>query len=1070
MLSKIKYVLLILFIFGMYASILAEGTEDEKKNKRFNKVTVNDDYEWIVPNQALMWLSNNGDGSHDPTTNGPGLYWPGGLEANLSVIFEDGLIWGGVVQGEIRVGGSTYRHGLQAGKILAPNDPDDAEKDKYRIYRIKKNWSSVDPTLDNNSNGVPDREEFKEDWMEWPVEDGAPWIDVDDDGIYSPDPNNPLEADRPDIMGDEMVWFVSNDLAPSRTNRLYGSPPMGIEVQVSAFGFNRVGDLGNIIFKRYLMINKGNNTIDSMYIAQWSDPDVGNASDDFAGCDTALSLGYAYNGTNNDDTYGSPPPAAGYDFFQGPIVESNNPNDSAKFKGEWRDGYKNLPMTTYTFFINPVENYADPDLGIYEGTRQMYNYMTGKTRDGGDFVDPNTGEAVDYVLAGDPVEGTGWYQGDGWPGSGPGLQDIRLVLSSGPFTMEPQDTQEVVVGIVLSQGSDNINSVKALKRTDGTAQFAYNNDFELPAAPPSPEVTDVSGDQEIDIYWSDEAAEYENEFYEFEGYRVWQYRDKKGSDPELLGVFDKVNDIDNIFDTLLVQGVKTLDLTIKAPNTGLRHSMKITKDPYSNGPLYNARPYYFAVTPFAHLKDSADYDKFGSFVLETPAKIIEVKPGRNAIDESYQVNAGEQTMAEHVEGYGNGNVTIDVVDPIAFENSSYSTVFDTITVGGTDNLSFSLLKNGTDTLINNSTQISQPFSDAIVYDGMKFQVNNTGQDSLDAEGDHKYRVKDVVQVKGEGGQTISDPKNVWYDQDTVDNFSVDGNWTVKALGGTNFDSFIWQGTQGDEGLGYTNYEIRFTGTSEYYLMNKGFRLNATDDDQKGQGTLPFEVWDIGQDVDSPDDDQRLICKVLDEALTPSDQKYVNNDGQYSQLDNGNWEQIYVYSDPDRDPANLPDQSGESEKTDHRFGGFTISGEIPAQGTVIRMTTYKMLTDDDKFTFVAKSPDRNDLAKAEQNKDEISVFPNPYLGANQLERDKYNRFVRFTGLPNKCTIRIFSLSGVFIKKYVKDNTSQYLDWNLKNNDELPVSSGVYIAYIEIPGAGTKTMKIAVIREQQYIDRL
>ena len=56
-----------------------------------------------------------------------------------------------------------------------------------------------------------------------------------------------------------------------------------------------------------------------MILAQWSDPDLGNANDDYVGCDTTLSLGFVYNGDNNDESgYGAAPPAMGYDFFQGP--------------------------------------------------------------------------------------------------------------------------------------------------------------------------------------------------------------------------------------------------------------------------------------------------------------------------------------------------------------------------------------------------------------------------------------------------------------------------------------------------------------------------------------------------------------------------------------------------------------------------------------------------------------------------------------------------------------------------------------------------------------------------------
>ncbi|HMU43524.1 MAG TPA: hypothetical protein PKA80_09505, partial [Ignavibacteriaceae bacterium] len=86
------------------------------------------------------------------------------------------------------------------------------------------------------------------------------------------------------------------------------------------------------------------------------------------------------------------------------------------------------------------------------------------------------------------------------------------------------------------------------------------------------------------------------------------------------------------------------------------------------------------------------------------------------------------------------------------------------------------------------------------------------------------------------------------------------------------------------------------------------------------------------------------------------------------------------------------------------------------------------------------------------------------------QNKYARFMRFTGLPTQSTIRIVSLAGVFVRKIEKNSTSPYVDWDLLNSSGVPVASGVYIAYIDMPGIGTKIMKLAVIQETQYIDRI
>ena len=72
-----------------------------------------------------------------------------------------------------------------------------------------------------------------------------------------------------------------------------------------------------------------------------------------------MSLGFIYNAQNVDQTYGSlPPPAAGFDFFQGPRVPSTGA--TATFRGRTLDGFRNLPMTAFFYFIKSDLTLADP--------------------------------------------------------------------------------------------------------------------------------------------------------------------------------------------------------------------------------------------------------------------------------------------------------------------------------------------------------------------------------------------------------------------------------------------------------------------------------------------------------------------------------------------------------------------------------------------------------------------------------------------------------------------------------------------------------------------------------------
>jgi FAD synthase len=73
------------------------------------------------------------------------------------------------------------------------------------------------------------------------------------------------------------------------------------------------------------------------------------------------------------------------------------------------------------------------------------------------------------------------------------------------------------------------------------------------------------------------------------------------------------------------------------------------------------------------------------------------------------------------------------------------------------------------------------------------------------------------------------------------------------------------------------------------------------------------------------------------------------------------------------------------------------------------------------------------------------------------------------LPDNAIIRIFDLSGVLVKTINHtSNNGQFDTWNLANDNNYPVASGVYIVYIDMPDLGTtKILKLAIIQEQQML---
>ena len=1039
--------------FSLTASTIGGDKSDKDKNQ-LNKTNTNDHNQYIAINQIFMWVSNNGMGSHDPRTGGSGFYWPGGENAMISAIYEDGLIWGAKVGREIRLNGSVYRHGLQAGKILPNGEADDPNLEKYRVYKIRKNWETLPPG--------PIRNAYEKDYKEWPIEDGAP---------YTLDKNG---NKVPQFIGDEVLWCVSNDLDEARTRYTYGTLPMGLEQQMTVFGFDSHSDLGDIVFKKYTLINKGKLTLNEMVFGYWSDTDLGDASDDYSGCDTLLKLGYTYNGDNNDEKfYGIAPPSVGYVFLQGPVVPATE-NDSAKFFSEWRKGNKNLSMTAFIFYINSAFTPTDPTPASF------YNNMIGKSASGLPIVDPNTGFETSFMVSGDPVEGTGWFEGPtGWPGDYPLPEDRRHLMSSGTFTMAPGDTQEVVIGIVIARGISNLNSVTELKKKTKTVQIAYDNDFNLTRNPDPPKIRTFSDDSKITLYWEPNAESYEvvdplivgkgktDTTYTFQGYRIWQYSNLAGSNPTLLDIVDIKDDVTKITQPGDVNGTPVEFTVFDLPNAGLKRYFTTGRDNINNISLANGNSYYYAVTAFAYSKESDP--KY----LESEPQIIEIRPAAQPIDVTFDYNNGDLIPAKQTVGISDADINLLVINPLALTGDTYKIRFDYDSVfvrnyyNNMDSLvtlTYSIIdtsRTPMDTLVSHRTELGKDsITNKLITDGFTVDARNTGLDRIIQAKSMKYRVKNVMETKGPNGKILETPVDVFEGK-----LNSTTKWTIyprSSIGRLN-----WQWLQKDEGMGYENYEIRFNDSSAYFLaglqggLSEHSVMTKTDSLCKTE-KLPFEVWSLGR-YDKPSEAKRLFLKVYDRNFGTLDSNKSIPDRKWTHLANGEWEQVYAFESSTLNYASLPDKElVASNIVDHKIGGISFKGELPEPGTVIRITGYKPIMPGDEFTVTAPAANTNNSTAAKNNIEKISVFPNPYLRTHSLEQSRYNKFVRFIGLPKQATITIVSLSGVLIKRYEKLGDSQFIDWDLRNADLLPVASGIYIAYVEIPGVGTKVLKIAIVQ--------
>ncbi|MDP3148904.1 MAG: T9SS type A sorting domain-containing protein [Ignavibacteria bacterium] len=697
-LLKICYLFVWIVIFCSNA--YPEGNKKESGSK-LNKPDAQTAFSYLNINNISSYFYNNGISDVSPSGNS-GFVYPKG--SGKTAVFTSGLLWGAKVSGftDPRVGGTAYRTGLVPGKVLPNGTADNPALDKYRIYRVRRDIYPGGPSKDLITEAVNEgtdaaslRTAYETDWTQWPAEMGAPFEDKDGNGIYNPD------KDIPGFPGaDQTLWYVTNDLNSGQTTFLYGSNPLEIECQVTIWAYNRTGALGNMYFRKYKLINITNRTdtpvtFDEMYVSMWSDVDLGDAGDDFIGVDTVLSLQYSYNAAANDNVYNPlPPPAVGFDFFQGPLIngiagqdKNKNGVDDASDYGIFNNqkvgpGKINLPMTAAYYFANGDPNLGDPPQGnIGDGSRQFYNFFQGKYGiSGTPFINLVTGEQTSFALSGDPVKGTGWIDGVQLPAG-----DRRQGSASGPFNMAPGDTQEVVVAEIIAgavPGIDRLSAITLLKVYDQQAQKAYDSFFDLPQAPPAPVVKTTQLDKEIILNWANDEANYlatensNSKGYKFQGYNVYQLPTSFStvSEGRRIATFDIVDKkgtiIDLVFDPISGSVVM---LPVQFGNDyGVKRFISIKNDFIKGSPLVNGTKYYYAVTAYNYNPDPMAVPNN----IENPINVIMVIPQTPDTGDGHGGKTGQFLQMTHV-GAADGNPNATIVDPGAILGHDYEVYFST---------------------------------------------------------------------------------------------------------------------------------------------------------------------------------------------------------------------------------------------------------------------------------------------------------------------------------------------------------------------------------------------------------
>ena len=1157
--------------------IYAQSFPDKKNHHAFYKAA---DFHrgrtLINAGNWSYWIYNTGTSGNDPNGDPGGIYPRG----TAGLIFTDGLIWGGYVRDTIsqnpRTGGVAYQEGVQQGWITGNGNglswesaiPVNPNNPRAAVWRIRTDYKKM-PESDLRKDAAelnlkePDKvtdeemqdvyDQYDHDWNNWPVDLGAPFYDINHDGVYTPgleidlDGNGLIttgEREEPGCAGaDQVVWCVYNDLNIGKTVALYGSQPMGLEEQVTTWVYAQpASPAGQLIFRRYLLINISGTRMDSMYVCQWADVDIGNYTDDLAGCDSIAGLGSGYSAYNTDFDYlkfGLPPASVGYLFLQGPIISgksgqdlnNNNIDDLAEYArmaGSIRGpGQLNLPMTSFNWF-KPTS--MEPCEYSYECTLEMYNAMRGFLMTGNlnqptyytVGAGPKAGQITKFPLDGDPVLQNGDIDGLGanYP---PG--DRRIGLSSGPFTFAPGDSQEIIVaiagGIVNQPGGNNLNAISRMRFNTDYARYIYDHQFKyIPRAPAPPHVVATPLENKIILEWGsdlEQVALTEADLpFRFEGYNIYQLPSKNATADQAVKIatYDAVNGIRLIEGTRYVPELKyfvTYPIQ-EGSDSGIKRHIEIDKDYLTGGRLFTGTPYYYSVTAYNYTNDP---DLPEPSIESSLLPAIEVIPQSPPPGVRYGGEYAQELEITHISGKGEGKVSVQVIDPAATTGSRYEIYFtpgDTA-LPSTGKIYWNLrnLDLNTDVLTGQmQTHAGPNRDDQPIIDGLKvlisipdttftsFQVTANSNGILDPPeiGCFAFSSNGFPRLYNSYYPYGSDRPDGSRQQPTNG-----GAWGIHtAMTPDNdgrFDYFISRTTADGQlwpEIIPCDWEIRFTYPSDAWALEPAAFSGGSN--QLIQ--VPFELWNTGANTpDDLSDDIRMFPLILDLNkngvfdLNPVDHWVSGGDNDpetdwfywvltedntpgingYLSLLNKIQADVAGYSYPDGAKGEimqhmvLVNWNGGSVN-DPTFPA-NLYAVMPEKGTVFRIITSKPHTPADRYEFTAPAAAyKPAIAQADAKK--INVFPNPYMAVHANEPDRFTRFVTFTHLPQKATIRIFNLAGLQVRKLEKNTPDQFFRWDLRNESNYDVASGLYIVLIDLPALGRqRILKLMIIQPREWL---
>lgn len=587
--------------------------------------------------------------------------------------------------------------------------------------------------------------------------------------------------------------------------------------------------------------------------------------------------------------------------------------------------------------------------------------------------------------------------------------NIGFLFASGPFTLPAGKSERF--SLALAYGAD----LQELENTVRTVQLIYNANYQFAVPPPVPTVTAEAGDGYVRLSWDDLAERgvdpvtLENDF---EGYRIYRSTDPEFRDPRVITNARGTGPLGNgrpIAQFDLINNKKGFSPQVVegvayylGDNTGLVHTFIDTT--VTNGQLY-----YYAVTAYDHGSDSLGfYPSENSISVSRtprggvilPKNVVAVRPNPKVL--GYTPAAATQAL--HLFGRGTGTVDVQVV------NSSLVP----------DNHTFHL-------------RFRAPSRDSVraayydLYDSTANTIIFTQSTDLDGEG------------RGNVGAgllpIVSTPKTVKVDPQSgfIPSSSTNARFKVSYR---------------------TALPINLRRPGFPYDMTIVFSDVPVDTSLRGFGLLRARPARFRIFAHTPEGDMRLRFFFLDR----------DNNGTLNLPFPDEFIDVVTYRPGDSTP--YVTWRVELDTTGQAQRGPLIP---PTAGDVYSLKLIYPFEEGELFSFKTTGEFISDEKARQAFQDAPYVVPNPYVAAASFEAERFavsgrgERRIEFRNLPQRCTIRIFTVRGELVQTLVHDGSMNgFVAWDLRTKDNLDVAPGLYIFHVDGGPLGSHIGKFAIIK--------